>query len=602
MQRFRGIDFLDLESELSDEERMVRDAVRSFVDERILPIIGKCFDEARFPTELIPEMAAVGLFGPTIPEKYGGQSLGPVAYGLMCRELERGDSGVRSMASVQGALVMYPILEYGSEEQKTRWLPKLAKGEAIGCFGLTEPDAGSNPGGMLSRARKDGNHWVLSGRKMWITNGTISDVSIVWAKDEAGVVRGFLVEKGTKGFSAPETKLKWSLRASVTSELVLDEVRIPEASRSPEGRRPQGAALLSHPSALRHRIRRRRRRDGLPRGGDRLLEDPHRLRQAARRVPNPTIQARRHGERSHARTIVGIARRATSRSRGASPTTRSPRQTQQYRDGLKIARTCRDILGANGILLDYQSGRHLCNLETVYTYEGTHDIHTLAVGKRSRESPRIDSAAPHRPLCRRACRSISQDSQTKSAYPPHSIRSLRSLGPRRRLTRNPLRLLAAAALLFPACAYLRDRGRDAARILEFDVGVPSGLEGHIGVSHILETGVGWYSGRRWGLRSGGFVTIDEERSEFGIPILYLQQVQQYAIGGSMPGRAAAHPLDPDYSRYPLQWFSGQLIDRDPLDLHFGGNALFVGFGISLRPIHFADFCWDGSASISSTTI
>jgi glutaryl-CoA dehydrogenase len=381
MQRFRGIDFLDLESELSDEERMVRDAVRSFVDERILPIIGKCFDEGRFPTELIPEMAAVGLFGPTIPEKYGGQSLGPVAYGLMCRELERGDSGVRSMASVQGALVMYPILEYGSEEQKTRWLPKLAKGEAIGCFGLTEPDAGSNPGGMLSRARKDGNHWVLSGRKMWITNGTISDVSIVWAKDEAGVVRGFLVEKGTKGFSAPETKLKWSLRASVTSELVLDEVRIPEASRL-----PKAEGLKAPLSCL------TQARYGIAFGGvgaamacleeaigyskTRIVFDKP---LAAYQIPQSKL-----ADMASDLTLGQLLALRVGRLKEQGRLTHyqvSLAKRNNIAMALKIARTCRDILGANGILLDYQSGRHLCNLETVYTYEGTHDIHTLAVGE-----------------------------------------------------------------------------------------------------------------------------------------------------------------------------------------------------------------------------
>lgn len=381
MQRFRGLDFLDLESEFSDEERMVRDAVRNFVDERILPIIGKCYDEGRFPSELIPEMAAVGLFGPTIPEQYGGQSLGAVAYGLMCRELERGDSGVRSMASVQGALVMYPIFEYGSEEQRKHWLPKLAKGEAVGCFGLTEPDAGSNPGGMLSRCRKDGNQWVLNGRKMWITNGTAADVSVVWAKDEAGVVRGFLVEKGAKGFSAPETKGKWSLRASVTSELVLDEVRVPESARLPkaEGLKAPlscltqarygiawggvGAAMACFDEALHY-------------SKSRIVFDKP---LAAFQIPQAKF-----AEMATDITLGQLLATRVGRLKERGALTHfhvSMAKRNNIAMALRVSRTCRDLLGANGILLEYQSGRHLCNLETVYTYEGTHDIHTLALGE-----------------------------------------------------------------------------------------------------------------------------------------------------------------------------------------------------------------------------
>ncbi len=381
MDRFRGFDFLDLDGELSDEERMVRDSVRSFVDERILPIIGACYDQGRFPMDLIPELAAIGLFGPTTPEEYGGQGLGPVAYGIMCRELERGDSGVRSMASVQGSLVMFPILEYGSEEQKKRWLPKLAKGEAVGCFGLTEPDAGSNPGGMQSRARKDGNGWVLNGRKMWITNGTISDVSVVWAKDDGGKVLGFLVEKGAKGFTAPETKLKWSLRASVTSELVLDEVRVPESARLPKAdslRAPLscltqarygiawgavGAAMACLEEAVGY-------------AKDRIVfEKPL----ASFQIPQLKI-ADMATDVTLGQLLALRVGRMKEQGRLTHPQV-SMAKRNNVAMALRVARTCRDMLGANGILLEYQSGRHLCNLETVYTYEGTHDIHSLAIGE-----------------------------------------------------------------------------------------------------------------------------------------------------------------------------------------------------------------------------
>ncbi|MBL8692892.1 MAG: acyl-CoA dehydrogenase family protein [Planctomycetes bacterium] len=381
MKRFQGLDFLELEGELSEEERMVRDAVRSFVDERILPLIGKCYEDGRFPSELVPEMASLGLFGPTVPEEYGGQGLGSVAYGVMCRELERGDSGIRSMASVQGSLVMFPILEYGSEEQKKRWLPKLAKGEAIGCFGLTEPDAGSNPGGMLSRCKKDGTGWVLNGRKMWITNGTVSDVSIVWAKDDAGVVRGFLVEKGTKGFTAPETKGKWSLRASVTSELVLDDVRVPDSHRLPkaEGLKAPlscltqarygiawgavGAAMACFEEALNYS------KDRIvfnkPLAGFQIPQ--MKLADMATDITLGQLMSLKIGRLKELGRLshfqVSMAKR------------------NNVSMALRISRVCRDMLGANGILLEYHSGRHMCNLETVYTYEGTHDIHSLAIGE-----------------------------------------------------------------------------------------------------------------------------------------------------------------------------------------------------------------------------
>lgn len=213
--KYRELDFFDANELLTDEERMVRDTVRSFVDEEVLPIVGECYEKGEFPSHLMPKMAELGLFGATLPEKYGCAGLGDTAYGLIMQELERGDSGIRSAASVQGALVMYPIYAYGSEEQRERWLPRLAKGQAIGCFGLTEPDFGSNPGGMQTRARRTDKGWVLHGRKMWITNGTVADVAVVWARVEDGSIRGFLVEKGTPGYSAPEQLHKFSLRCSI---------------------------------------------------------------------------------------------------------------------------------------------------------------------------------------------------------------------------------------------------------------------------------------------------------------------------------------------------------------------------------------------------
>src|SRR5215212_6109788 len=228
------LDFYDIDSALSEEERAVRDSVRRFVDERVLPIIGDAYVQGRFPKELIPEMGELGVFGANLPEEYGCAGLNNVQYGLIMQELERGDSGVRSFASVQGALAMYPIYAFGSEEQKRKWLPAMAKGDKVGCFGLTEPDYGSNPSGMITRAKRTKNGWLLNGTKAWITNGTIADVAVVWAKtDENDKIRGFLVEKGTPGFSAPEIHRKLSLRASVTSELVFSDCEIPEENILP---------------------------------------------------------------------------------------------------------------------------------------------------------------------------------------------------------------------------------------------------------------------------------------------------------------------------------------------------------------------------------
>ena len=386
MDLFRPLDFLGLEDQFSEDERMVRDTVRTWVSERFLPVVMQHWEAGTFPTELTSELAELGVFGPTIPEEYGCAGLNSVAYGLICQELERGDSGLRSFVSVQGSLVMYPIFAYGSEEQKKRYLPKLASGELIGCFGLTEPDFGSNPGGMQTTARKDGAGWVLNGRKMWITNGTISDIAIVWGRTEEGI-RGFIVPSDAKGFSAPEQKHKWSLRASITSELVLEDVRVgadallPKAKglAGPLGCLTQarygiawggvGAAMACFDEALRY-------------AKDRIVFDKplagfqipqKKLADVATEITLGQLIALRVGRMKDAGKLehqhVSMAKR------------------NNVAMALNAARTLRDMLGANGITLEYHTGRHMCNLESVYTYEGTHDIHTLAIGQHLTEMP-----------------------------------------------------------------------------------------------------------------------------------------------------------------------------------------------------------------------
>ena len=380
MDPFRPLDFLKLDDEFAEDELMVRDAVRSWVSERFMPIVMEHWEAGTFPNELAPELGELGVFGPTIPEEYGGAGLNSVAYGLICQELERGDSGLRSFVSVQGSLVMYPIFAYGSEEQKREWLPRLATGEAIGCFGLTEPDFGSDPGGMLTTARRDGDDWVLNGRKMWITNGGISEIAIVWAKTDDDI-RGFIVPTASEGFSAPEQKHKWSLRASMTSELVLDDVRVSgdallpnvKGLKGPLGCLTQarygiawgaiGAAQACLDEALRY-------------AGDRVVfgralasfQIPQsKFAVAATDITLAQLMALRLGRMKDKGTMshqhVSMAKR------------------NNVAMALKTARDLRDVLGANGITLEYHTGRHMCNLESVVTYEGTHDIHTLALGQ-----------------------------------------------------------------------------------------------------------------------------------------------------------------------------------------------------------------------------
>jgi glutaryl-CoA dehydrogenase len=374
-----GSDFYNIDGLFQEEELMLRDAVRSFVRREVLPIIEQAARDQQFPMHLPAKMAELGIFGATLPETYGCAGANNVMYGLMMQELERGDSGVRSFASVQSSLVMYPIFRYGTEQQRLRWLPRLASAEAIGCFGLTEPDHGSDPGSMETRAVRDGDSYVLNGAKMWITNGTIADVAVVWAKLD-GEVRGFLVEKGTPGFSAPEMKGKHSLRASVTSELVFQDCRIPADSILPEALGLSGplscltqarygiawgaigAAEACYHTALDYA--RTRTQFGRPIGGFQLVQQ--KLVYMETEITKARLLALHLGRMKDDGTMtfahVSMAKR------------------NNVDIALTIARMARDILGANGILDEYPVMRHMNNLESVRTYEGTHDIHTLILG------------------------------------------------------------------------------------------------------------------------------------------------------------------------------------------------------------------------------
>jgi glutaryl-CoA dehydrogenase len=377
---FDGVDYLDCDSLLSEEQRLVRGTVRGWVEERVLPIIEDAAWEGRFPKELVPEMAAMQLFGATIQD-YGLPGLDNVSYGLIMQELERGDSGLRSFVSVQSALVMYPIFAFGSKEQKDRWIPKLAKAEAIGCFGLTEPDFGSNPGGMRTTAKKDGDAYVLNGAKAWITNGSIADVALVWAKLD-GVINGFLVERGTKGFSTSEHKGKMSLRASVTSQLAFEDCRIPAANRLPgqQGLKGPlscltqarygiawgsiGSAMATYQAALDYAKSRKQWKDR-PIAAHQLVQE--RLAWMVTEITKGQLLAWKLG---------------TMKDKG---TMKPHHVSMAKRNNVWVARECaklaRETLGANGIVNEYPVFRHLANIESVYTYEGTHDIHTLVIGE-----------------------------------------------------------------------------------------------------------------------------------------------------------------------------------------------------------------------------
>lgn len=380
MGKFRGTDYFGIDSLLTEEEILVRDTVREFVNDAVLPVIESHYRAGKFPRELVGKMADLGMFGSTLPAKYGCAEMNNVAYGLLMQELERGDSGVRSFASVQSALVMYPLYTFGSEEQKNRWIPKLARGEAIGCFGLTEPDYGSNPGGLVTKAELKGDHYVLNGAKMWITNGTIADLAIVWAKLD-GVIHGFLVEKGTPGFTAPEMTGKHSLRASVTSELIFQDCPIPRVNILPktEGLRSPlmclnqarygiawgaiGAAMACYDTALSYA--KSRIQFGKPIASFQITQS--KLVEMLTEITKAqllTLQLGRLKDKGSLRfQQVSLAKR------------------NNVHHALEIARSAREILGANGILDEYPVMRHMANLESVKTYEGTHEMHTLIVGE-----------------------------------------------------------------------------------------------------------------------------------------------------------------------------------------------------------------------------
>jgi len=383
---FTALDYMDVDALFTEEERMVRDTIRAWVEERLIPVIGEAYVEHRMPRELIPEMGELGVLGANLPEEYGCAGLNNVAYGLIMQELERGDSGIRSFASVQGALVMYPIFAFGSEEHRKEWLPRLATGEKIGCFGLTEPDYGSNPGGMITTAKKTDDGWVLNGTKMWITNGSMADVAVVWAQtgeigDVKGI-RGFVVPTDTPGFTARDQKGKLSLLASDTSELHLEDVEVPDSALMPGSdgglKHPLmcltqarygiafgavGAAMACFDEALSYA--KERVMFGEPIGGKQIQQV--RLADMVTSITQGQLMCVQLGRLKDAGTMtaqqVSMAKRANCDM------------------ATDIAREARRLLGGNGILVEYHSMRHMANLESVYTYEGTHDIHSLILGQ-----------------------------------------------------------------------------------------------------------------------------------------------------------------------------------------------------------------------------
>jgi glutaryl-CoA dehydrogenase len=377
---FEGLDFYALDDELSSEERLVRDTVRRFVDDEIVPIISKHFQAGTFPMELVPKFAELGMLGANI-KGYGCAGLGEVAYGLIMQELERGDSGIRSFCSVQGSLCMYPIYAFGSEEQKQQWLPLMAKGEVIGCFGLTEPDFGSNPEGLITKAeRTRGGGYRINGRKRWITNGNIAKLAIVWAKLD-GVIRGFLVPTSTRGFTAQKIEDKFSLRASVTSELILEDVEVGEEAILPNVQGMKGplsclsqaragiafgvigAAMASYECALSYA--KDRVQFSRPIAGYQLVQ------QKLVHMVTEITKAQ----------LLALRLMRLKEQKKVKPVQISLAKRNNVFHALEIARMARDILGGNGIMFEYPIARHMLNLETVYTYEGTHDIHTLIVGQ-----------------------------------------------------------------------------------------------------------------------------------------------------------------------------------------------------------------------------
>src|SRR5437016_12184557 len=381
--KFKGVDFIELDSLLSDDERLVRDTARRFIEENLIPIIEQCNREGRFPRELVQPMAELGFFGANL-KGYGCAGMSNVEYGLVMQELERGDSGVRSFVSVQSSLVMFPIYAFGSDEQKDKWLPAMAKGEKIGCFGLTEPDFGSNPSGMRTRAKKVGNEYVLNGEKMWITSGSIADVAVVWAKSEADKdrIRGFLVETNRPGFKASDVNGKWSLRASVTSGLSLQDVHIPAENVLPKsdglkaplmclnqarfgiGFGAIGAAMACYDTALQYSKLRKQFRDQ-PIASHQLVQE--KLAWMTTEITKAQLLALQVG-------------RLKDAGKAAHQHISMAKRNNVWM-ALECARMARDILGGNGIADDYPVMRHMMNLESVKTYEGTHDIHALIIGE-----------------------------------------------------------------------------------------------------------------------------------------------------------------------------------------------------------------------------
>ena len=380
MEKFRGVDYYAIEELLTEEERMVRDAIRDWVEAEFLPIVAKHHREETFPTHLIPKLGGMGVFGATL-RGYGCAGLNNVAYGLIMQELERGDSGLRSCASVQNALVMYPVFTYGSEAQKEKWLPRLQRGEAVGCFGLTEPDHGSDPGGMKMRAVKKGDAYVLNGTKLWITNGSVADVAVVWAKGDDGEIAGYLVEKGTRGFSTLDIHGKFSMRASITSELSFQDCRIPLENRLPntKGLRSAlgclsqarygiawgavGAAMGCYDWALQYA--QTRIQFGKPIAQFQLVQ--RKLVWMLTEITKAQLLALRLGRLKDEGKVT--------------PQQVSMAKMNNVAIALETARMARDILGAAGIVDEHPIIRHMLNLETVVTYEGTHDIHTLIIGR-----------------------------------------------------------------------------------------------------------------------------------------------------------------------------------------------------------------------------
>ena len=378
---FDGVDYIGIEGLLSEEERLIRDVIRKFVNAEITPIIAEYYEEGRFPSHLIPQLAKLGVLGANLPEKYGCAGLNNVAYGLIMQELEAGDSGIRSFVSVQGALCMYPIYAFGSEEQKTRYLPEMASGQKIGCFGLTEPNFGSNPNGMITRAKRVREGWILNGAKAWITNGSVADLAIVWAKDDDDEIRGFIVDKAARGFNTRETKHKLSLRASITSELSFEDCLVSEESLLPHSkgiRSPLmcltqarygiswgavGAAMSCFDTALKYS--KERIQFGKPIAGFQLTQK--KLVDMMLEITKAQLLSLHLGRLKDASKL--------------KPAQVSMAKMNNVAMALECARISRSILGANGIIGDYPIMRHMANLESVYTYEGTNEIHTLILGE-----------------------------------------------------------------------------------------------------------------------------------------------------------------------------------------------------------------------------